>query len=232
MKKVLLLLITGLLTTTVLTACGDKKDTTAEEDADTETNETETNETVENEETETDSPDEDSDSSEESEEGETTDSDDSKGGFFEVTEEPQLELGVGDTGVVQTSIGTYELTLDDAELIGTELDGEATLLEELILLNLTFKNTSDDTLVAEDLMYNLGITTSLEGSNSSDNSDYFESIEVFEGEIAPGEEKQAQFIADVKTSDEYYFRPDPGVVANGTHNDLLWTITDEEARDE
>ncbi|GIO25056.1 hypothetical protein J11TS1_36370 [Oceanobacillus sp. J11TS1] len=209
MKKVLLTVISLLFTAMFLIACSDDGNTTGGEERNIENN------------TEGDNK---------LDEEVNDDSSDSNSGYFEVTEEPQMDLRLGDTGLVQTSIGTYELTLNSAEIVGTELDGEATLLDELIVLDLTFKNTSDDTLVAEDLMYNLGIATSLGGSNTSNNAEHFESIQVFEGEIAPGEEKQAQFIADVKTSDEYYFRPSPGVVSNGTHNDLLWTIADGEAR--
>lgn len=210
MKKILLTGITLLFTGMLLIACSDDGNKTDGEKRNIENNTEEDNKL--------------------NEELNNDDSSDSSSGNFKVTEAEQTDLKIGDTAVVQTSIGTYELTVDSAEIVGSELDGEASLLDELIVLNLTFKNISDDILVAEDLMYNLGITTSLEGSNTSNNAEHFENIQVFEGEIAPGEEKQAQFIADVKTSDEYYFRPNPGVVANGTHNDLLWTIADEEAR--
>ena len=233
MKKLLLLMMTGLLAITVLAACGDDDDTAVNENDNTETDVTEEGETQnENGDNETDTDDESNDSSEETNNEDASESESSDGGLFEVTEEPQMDLGVGDTGLVQTSIGKYELTLDAAEIVGTELDGEESLLDELMVLELTFKNIDDKPLIAEDLMFNLGLTSSLEGSNTSNNAEFFESIAVFEGEIAPGEEKQAQFIADVKTSEEYYFRPNPGVVANSTHNDLLWTITDEEARNE
>ncbi|MBO0995611.1 hypothetical protein [Bacillus sp. SD088] len=211
MKQILLTMIILLFTGTLLIACSDDGNKTDGEEQDIENNAEEDNKSDE-------------------EEVNSDSSSDSNSDNSEVTEADQTDLKIGDTAVVQTSIGTYELTVDSAEIVGSELDGEASLLDELIVLDLTFKNTSDDTLVAEDLMYNLGITTSLEGSNTSNNAEHFESIQVFEGEIAPGEEKQAQFIADVKTSDEYYFRPNPGVVTNGTHNDFLWMIEDEEAR--
>lgn len=142
----------------------------------------------------------------------------------------ELDLWLGDTVLVQTSIGTFELTVDTAEIVGTELDGEETLLDELFLLEMTFKNISDQPLIAEDLISDLGITTNLEHSNRSNHALFFESVEVFEGDIAPGEERRAQFITDVITAKDYYFRPSWGVLASGTHNEIMWTILDEEAR--
>ncbi|MFD1412860.1 hypothetical protein [Oceanobacillus jeddahense] len=49
------------------------------------------------------------------EEVNNSDSSDSNEGLFEVTEEEQIDLNIGDTAVVQTSIGTYELIVDGAE---------------------------------------------------------------------------------------------------------------------
>lgn len=201
MKKLLFLMFSTLLTISVLAACSND-DITVEEDENKEAN-TETDKS-----TETNS--------------------DSKSGFFEVTEEPQLDLRLGDTGIIQTSIGTYELTIDSAEIVGTELDGEEALLDEIILLEMTFKNIDDKPIIAEDLMINLGLLTDLEGSDNTNAAASFDSIEFFEGKIAPGEERKAQFIADTRTAEEYYFRIHPRAAV--AKNEVLWTITDEEAR--
>lgn len=216
MRKILFLMSTLLLALFVLTACSNDKDSSVDEN---------NKEEVEKE-TETNSD----NSNEESTAEETSESDSSGSGMFEVTEDPQMDLGVGDTGLVQTSIGTYELTLDSAEIVGTELDGEESLLDELIVLDLTFKNLDDKPIIAEDIMYNLGTASDLEHTNNDNSANFFESIENFEGEIAPGDEVKTQFISDIYTAEEYYFRPNLGTVAAGTSNDLLWTITDAEAR--
>ena len=230
MKKLLLIILTGILATSLLVACSNDGETQNDENDNTEIDKAEITESQNTEDAEEDdaSDVETEDNIEDSSGG--LSSSESDGGIFEVTEEPQMELRLGDTGLVQTSIGTYELTLESAEIIGTELDGEEALLDELILLEMTFKNIDDKPLKAEDLMMNLGITTNLEHSNEFNSAAYFESIEFFEGEIAPGEERAAQFISDTRTADEYYFRPNQGTVSAGTHNDFLWTITDEEAR--
>jgi hypothetical protein len=232
MKKKLFLLITTLLLGITLAACngGSEDEANSEEDVNDEEvieSEEETEDTVENTEEDTEVEEENEEAGE-TEETSETDSSDSE--MFEVTEEDQLDLRVGDTGVLQTSIGTYELTVESAEIVGTELDGEESLLDELIVLDLTFKNIGDDVINAEDVMSILEISESQEGSGFPNGASEFDSIEEFTGEIQPGEERTAQFIGDIYTSEEYYFRQIVGTVASGASNEVVWTISDEEAR--
>lgn len=91
-------------------------------------------------------------------------------------------------------MGTYELTVETAEIVGEELDGE--------------------------------------GSGFSNGASEFKSIDLFEGELQPGEERTTQFIGDINTADEYFFRKNQGNVEAGTSNQVIWTITDAEARNE
>lgn len=153
----------------------------------------------------------------------------SKSGGFKVEAEDQLDLQMGDTAKFDTTLGTYEITLHSAKLI-EELDGETPQLDELIVLDLTVKNTSETSLDASDLVGSIEITEDLEGSGYSDVSSYFSSIESIEGELAPGEEKSGQMITDVYHSDKYFLRKSPGLVAAGTTNDVIWTFQAEEAR--
>lgn len=214
MRKLLLLLLTGLLTMIILVACGnDNEETMADKNDNTDTDVTGN-----------------ADIEDTQEDSDVETSSESTSGFFEVTEDPQTDLGLGDAALIQTSIGTYELTIDSAEIVGTELDGEKGLLDEIILLEMRFKNIGDEPIIAEDVMINLGLVTDLEGSDNTNAAASFDSVEFFEGEIAPGEERTAQFIADTRTAEEYYFRTSPGAVAAGTHNEVIWTITDAEAR--
>ena len=166
----------------------------------------------------------------ETEESNENENDSSGNGILEVTEEDQLDLSVGDTGVLETSIGTYELTVESAEILGAELDGQETPLEEIILLELTFENIGDDVIIAEDIMSMLEISPLYDGSGYSNAAEVYDGIEEFTGEIQPGEERKTQFIADMMVGDEYYFRQLPGRVAAGVSNQVIWTISDEEAR--
>lgn len=224
--KRLLLLITMLFTMSILIACGDDSDTNEANTAETEDS------TEEIEAADSDDEAEENQATEEDEENDTEseESSSSNSGIFQVTVEDQLDLQVGDTGTVQTSIGTFELTVDSAELVGTELDGVETVLEGLIVLDLTFKNIDEQVIIAEDIMSMLGITDDLDGSNNHNNPEAFESIDVFEGELEPGEERQTQFVAHIYDAEEYYFRVDSGNVAAGTSNQVIWTIPAEEAR--
>ncbi|MHA6252169.1 hypothetical protein [Oceanobacillus sp. CAU 1775] len=227
MRKLLLLLLTGLLSVTLLAACGnDAEETTTDENQDSET---EVTDDIEPEDTQEEDEEE---SNEEVEGGRTRTGSNTMNSSFKVTEEAQTDLRLGDTALVQTSIGTYELTVHTAEMVGTELDGEEALLDEIILLEMTFKNVGDLPIIAEDVMINLGIRTDLEGSDNTNAAASFDSIEFFEGRIAPGEEREAQFIADTRTADEYYFGSSSGSVASGGHNEIRFTILDEETRDE
>ncbi len=221
MRKLLLLMLAGLLMMAVLAACGNNEEEA--EDSKAQQEETGDEEAMEDAGTEDVDGEADEDASSE-------DSADSNDGAIEVTEDPQTDLRLGDTGLVETSIGTYELTVHSAEIVGTELDGEEALLDELILLEMTFKNIGEEPIIAEDLMINLGLVTDLEGTDYTNAAASFDSIAYFEGEIAPGEEREAQFIADTRTAEEYYFRSSPGAVTAGTHGEVRWTILDEEAR--
>ena len=202
MKRIYLLMVTVSLVLSLLVACSNNSSTNVDEDGNTGTDVTNENETQQNLEEEKEDD--------------------------EVTVEEQLDLKIGDTGTIQTSIGTYELTIESAEIV-TELDGLESMLEELIILDMTFKNIGDKAIVAEDILAMIGITGNFDGSNNHNSAEAYPSIDNFTGEFGPGEEIKTQFIADIYVADEYYFRPDRGVVSAGTSSDVMWTITAEEA---
>lgn len=208
MKKILMMLLTGVLSFSVLVACGNDEAETTPEDPVTE----------------------EVDDMEEVAENNNEDSTDSNDSDIEIPEEPQIDLRLGDTAIVQSSLGLYELTLNSAEMIGTELDGEEALLDELIVLNLTYKNIGDKSFKGEHEMINFGIATDLESSQNTNAAKSFDSIEFFEGDVEPGETREAQFIADTRINDEYYFGTGSGAVASGAYTEIRWTFTDEEAR--
>jgi len=207
MKKLQVGMMALLLMASILAACSeDKKEQTNQTDDSEEVEETE-----EAEETEEDANEE----TQDQEEGSIED---------------QRDLTIKETGTFQSTLGTYEVTLESAQIVGEELDGKASLYEELIVLDLTFKNIGDETLLAEEITADMQITDDLDTSGAYNGAEEFDSIEVFQGEIQPGEEKAAQFIGDIYTADEYFFRKAEGNVATGTSNQVIWTIPDEEAR--
>ncbi|HLR59546.1 MAG TPA: DUF4352 domain-containing protein [Pseudogracilibacillus sp.] len=142
----------------------------------------------------------------------------------------QLDLVIGDTGTFDTTLGTYEMTLDKAELKGEEYDDVITELDEIILLDITIKNTGDKVLDISELIVSMEITDDLDHSGDPNSADLFENVEEFTGNLEPGEEKSGQFITETFDSDEYFFRKDPGSVAGGSSNQVIWIIQKDEIK--
>ena len=202
MKKLTLILTALLASMFLMSACSEDKDEVKESD----------NNVV----------------NEESNDGKNND-DDSGKSSSEITTEDQLDLTLGDTGKFDTTLGTYEMTVESAELL-EELDGVESEFDYLILINLSIKNTSDHDLDVEDLMYSMEATHDIEGSGYSDQSHNFKSVEELTGIVKPGEEISGQFITHIYEADEYYFREDTGNVAAGVSNQVIWTIPADEAK--
>lgn len=160
---------------------------------------------------------------------EGSDDTDSSTDVFEVDTEDQLDLGVGDTGVFDTTLGTYEITLLSAKL-EEDINDEPSELDGYIILEYKIKNTSQETQNVEDLIQSLEVTDSLEGSGFGDGTEYFDGFEKLSGELEPNEEIEGTFLTHVYNSEEYYFRKDPGNVAAGSSNQVIWTIKADEAK--
>ena len=204
----------------LLAACNDSNEDTEENDI--QNNETETASEANNEESN-------EESNEEEEESNNTESEDDTD--LEITMEDQEGLGIGDTGTFETVLGDFELTLNSAQLVGEELDGIISELDNLILLELTVKNIDDKALIAEEIMQNMEVTEDLEGSGWSNYAIHFESVEAFEGDINPGEEMTAEFITYAYDAETYYLRQASGTVAAGYNNQVIWEIPAEEAKE-
>lgn len=213
MKKYYLTAMMGLLCMFALAACSADEDTDNDEPAEgaqsqeSEENETEAEETGDNaEETESDS-----DLITESEFGD------------------QLDLQIGDTGQVQTNLDAFEVTLESVTK-ETELDGEPAELDFFLIADITLTNISDDVIDADSAKGTLEMTGMLDGSGFSDLSEHgYEGIEGVEGELAPGESAEGQFVVQIMESDEYYMRIIGGLIAaGGVLNDVRWTFTESE----
>ena len=208
MKRTSITIMLALTIIWALVACSDKN----------ESNEDDTNneDSVENEESE----------SAESDSVEEDEDDDDLTTLLKTIEDAddQLDLSLGDTGSFVTTLGTYDMTVTSAESKGYEFEGIESELDDWILLDVTIKNTSDEPLDAEDLISSMELTEDLDGSGYSDSAGAFDEAEEFEGEIEPGEEKSAQFVAYAYESDTYYFRKNSGNIAGGSSNQLIWNI--------
>ena len=66
---------------------------------------------------------------------------------FETSTEDQLDLRIGDKGKFDTDLTTFEITLNGAEIID-EVDDISSQLDSFILLDITLKNTGEETYTA------------------------------------------------------------------------------------
>ncbi|MCG3420737.1 hypothetical protein [Oceanobacillus jordanicus] len=217
MKKGLVALL--VLIALIISACSDEEGSTNDEEQNLE-------ETIEgNNKDEQEDEEKENDTSVEDEE----DSEDVSGPFETQTED-QLDLTIGDTGRFDTDLTTFEITLEDAEIIEGELDGEQPQFDSIILLDITIKNTGEETHPVQDLMYGLEVTSDLRGTGMQNGVEYFDSVEEMTGELASGEEITGQFITEIRDAEEYYFRLRSGITGSGASNEVIWTIPDKEVR--
>ncbi|GAQ19903.1 ABC transporter substrate-binding protein [Oceanobacillus picturae] len=210
MKKSLVVLL--VLIALIISACSEKDTTNKEEEQNLD-------ESMEG----------NSDEEQEVEE-EDSDSSENEGGGFETQTEDQLDLTIGDTGRFDTDLTTFEITLNDAEIIEGELDGVESQYDNLILLDITLKNTGEEVHPVQDLMYGFEVTDYLEGTGVQNAAEFFDSVDEMSGELAPGEEISGQFITDIYEAEEYYFRLRSGITGSGASNEVIWTIPEKEAR--
>jgi hypothetical protein len=140
----------------------------------------------------------------------------------------QPDLRIGDSGQAESTIGKYEITLKNIEL-QTELDGEKPLNSYLFVTDLDIKNIGENPINSKEIIKGLEITSNLDGGGFSDNSDFFKSLDVFAGEIAPGETVSGQAIFDGRESEKYYIRIKEGLVGSGAvKNQLIWNFSKSE----
>lgn len=66
-------------------------------------------------------------------------------------------MEVGNTGKFNTIDGAYEVTIDKAKLIGGELDGVESAMDDFSLTDITIKNTDDDMQMIDNIVVVLTI---------------------------------------------------------------------------
>ncbi|WP_067727336.1 DUF4352 domain-containing protein [Oceanobacillus damuensis] len=160
-------------------------------------------------------------------EGQTTDS--SSETSFNSETEDQENLTIGETGRFDSDLTTYEITLENAKIV-EELDDTPSQLAGFIILDLTIKNTGEETQSVRDLLYGLEVTSDLERTGYQDYADSFESVEEMAGELKPGDEVSGQWVTMIAEGDTQYFRLRSGVAGSGSSNQVTWIIASEEAK--
>ncbi len=147
---------------------------------------------------------------------------------FGIETPDQIGLKVGDTGYFDDTMGTFEITVNSAELLD-ELDGEESQADHFFLMNITINNTGEETWNAQDFLYGLRVTDDLEMTGYGDYAESFDSVEQMTDDIAPNEESTGQFVTEVYDGDTYYFKMRSGITeGSGQSNNVVWEIAKEE----
>ncbi|MEK4563632.1 DUF4352 domain-containing protein [Alkalihalobacillus sp. FSL R5-0424] len=138
--------------------------------------------------------------------------------------EDQLDLSIGDTGTVETLLGTSEFKVNGVKRLD-EVDGELSDLDYFLLVSLTVKNVGEDDIDARETVDILEATDFLDGTGYSDEAPYSESIDAIEGTLAPEEEITGDVLFVAHEADEYFIRVREGLVGSeAAKNQIRYTI--------
>ena len=224
MKKTKLL-ISSLFVASMLAACNteDTKDNT--ESQGTGSNNSSGVEENDNDNDQNDMDDADSDSDSDSDGDADGDAD---GIFAEGNFDDQLDLGIGDTGTVETLGGIFEFTVNDVEIM-EDVNGELSDLDFFLFVNFTVKNVGEEEVDARDAINILEATDFLEGTGFSDNAEYYEGLDSIEGLLTTGDEVTGDALYNAHDADEYYLRVTEGLVGSGAaKNQIRFTFQKSE----
>lgn len=141
----------------------------------------------------------------------------------------QLDLRIGDSGQINTTLDTFEVTLHSVKF-EESINGKTPERESFIIADITLKNLAQDPLTIQDALGVLEITGGLDIAGGSDYSHYYDAIEPMEGELKGGQEINGQLLFEENKFEEYYIRVTEGLIAaGGAKNQAIWTFTREEA---
>ncbi|TDQ42204.1 DUF4352 domain-containing protein [Aureibacillus halotolerans] len=137
--------------------------------------------------------------------------------------EGETELELGETGEIHSTLGTFDATISDVSYVDT-LDGENVGEGGVyVLAEISITNTSDDALDSGEV--SRAEIKNVDSDVSLQNVTYFEEVNNFEGEIAPGETVEGEIVSIQDTSSEFKI-----ILGNrATSNLLVWTVDGPEA---
>ena len=214
MKKTLKLFIFLMISLLVMVACGN-------DDTSTKNNENENNKsTSETDQTENNDADEGAD--QEDVENDNADSANSE------TDDEVPVLALGETGVIEDTLGTYEITPNSFVFAEELRDGEEVSTPSndiFVVIDLEIKNIGSETLDLEDITQTDLFTET--GSAKPGSSNYPGLIE-FTGEIKPGEKFRGQLAYDTPKRDYYELAFGFGMPSY-ISNEIRWVINPEDA---
>ena len=213
MRKFLKLFVILIVSLMVMVACSNG-DTTTEDSGNSDNDSTSETSSTEN-----DDADEDSD--QEDVEKDNSDSSNSD------TDDGVPVLALGETGVIEDNLGTYEITPTSFKLVEELSDGdhvETTMNGKLIVVDISIKNIGEESLELEDVAK---ADLYVDGAGVSSFDDY-PNIEKFEGKIAQGESESGQIVFDLFVAD-YYELAFGANMPTYISNEVRWALHAEDA---
>ncbi|MEN0642155.1 hypothetical protein MKY91_03115 [Alkalicoccobacillus gibsonii] len=145
------------------------------------------------------------------------------------TLEDGLDLGIGESAVIETTIGTAEVTLTGVTIQDT-FEDESPELDLFVLANVTVTNLSEHSQPVNDIVNAFEVTPDLEGSGYSEISTHYEVIDTWEGELEPNETAEGQLLYQSVESPQQIIRVNPGLVsAEAVKQDVRWIFTEDDS---
>lgn len=142
----------------------------------------------------------------------------------------QENLKIGDTATIESTLGKFEVTLESVKGV-KEIDGEESLLGNLLITQLTVKNVGEKAFNTEDQIDTLEMVTDIKGEGSPDDSAHFESLKKLTGNLEPGESVSGEAVFEAYESDEYLMMTKRSYRAGNTvYNNAVWTIQNSEVK--
>lgn len=155
------------------------------------------------------------------------DSDDQNSMLDEGDTEDQLDLKIGDTGIIETTIATFAVTIHEAR-IEKSIEDEEPDRENFVLVDVSLENLSDSEIDIRDSLDVLELTGDLEGSGGPDFSHLSDVIETMEGTLDPGETVKGNLLFEADEFETYYIRVREGLVAaSASKNQTIWTFIEK-----
>ncbi|MEN0642154.1 hypothetical protein MKY91_03110 [Alkalicoccobacillus gibsonii] len=144
--------------------------------------------------------------------------------------EDQLDLEIGDQATIETTISSFEFTLDSVE-IKDELNAVVPDLDVFIVADFTVTNIYDEPIMIEDATGIFEVTTDLDGGGYGDVSEHYDvDVKTVTGELQPGETITGQLVMEDQTNAEHYIRVKSGLVASSSvRNQAIWTFTEDDS---
>ncbi|MBM0066640.1 DUF4352 domain-containing protein [Alkalicoccobacillus gibsonii] len=144
--------------------------------------------------------------------------------------EDQLNLEIGDTGVIETTIEKFEMTINSVT-VEKEIDGEKPDLGVFVLADVTFRNIHEEPLDLEQAVGTFEVTTSEDGGGYGPVSEFYNvEVEDLSGDLEPGEEVQGQILFEDNLGDKHYIKVNPGLIsASAVKNQVMWKFSEEDS---